>query len=141
MAYKVFCDTNIIIDFLVDDRPNHTMALQFFAAVQNGMASCFISETVLTSLAYVLRKLEPKDLLRQHMQALLFYFEVLPNNTKVCQMALQSVFADIEDAILYHIALHHGLDYFVTENLRDFKTGTQSQLPVCSTAQFLGILK
>ncbi|MBD0279026.1 MAG: hypothetical protein M3342_04885 [Bacteroidota bacterium] len=71
---------------------------------------------------------------------LLHHFEVLVNHTPVCQAALQSPITDIEDAILYHLALHHRLDYFVTENIKDFKKGALPSLPVITASQLLRLL-
>lgn len=139
MAYKFFCDTNVIIDFFSDDRPAHAVALQIFQLVQQHKLQTFISETTITNTAYILWKAASPNVLRQQLSTLLFYFNVLPNNNAICSKALKSNFKDTEDAILYHLTLHHGLDYFITENVRDF-TAVSPQLPVLSTAAFLKLV-
>ncbi len=37
---------------------------------------------------------------------------------------------DFEDALLYQVALHHQMDYFVTSNVKDFRKIQQQVLPV-----------
>lgn len=54
--------------------------------------------------------------------------------------SLQKNPSDFEDALLYEIALHHQLDYFITSNTRDFKTIQNSMLPVLNAKAFNKVL-
>jgi hypothetical protein len=47
---------------------------------------------------------------------------------------------DFEDGLLYEIALHHQLDYFITSNTKDFKRIQNSMLPVINAKAFNKIL-
>ncbi|MEO8819270.1 MAG: hypothetical protein ABI267_05825, partial [Ginsengibacter sp.] len=47
---------------------------------------------------------------------------------------------DFEDALLYEIALHHQMDYFITSNIKDFKSIQNSLLQVITTKEFNKIL-
>ena len=47
---------------------------------------------------------------------------------------------DFADALLYEIALHHHLDYFLPSNKKDFKTIQNSMLPVMNAKEFNKIL-
>ncbi len=56
---------------------------------------------------------------------------------KIFISGLQAGFADLEDAVQYHTALHiKGMDYFITSNVKDFKKAS-SQLPVLTPKQFM----
>lgn len=52
---------------------------------------------------------------------------------------LASNFSDKEDALQYYTALHHGVDYFVTRNIFDYKTALGS-FPISTTEEFLSAL-
>lgn len=47
---------------------------------------------------------------------------------------------DFEDALLYEIALQHQLDYFITSNIKDFKSFQNAMLPVMNAKGFNKIL-
>ncbi len=56
MAYKVFLDVNIIVDMLDPLRPFHGDAVSLFQHLDNGKLTAFYSESVITTVAYVIRK-------------------------------------------------------------------------------------
>lgn len=56
MAYKVFLDTNIVLDIFHRDRPFYDEAVELFYFLDENKFIAFYSESVLTTTAYVLRK-------------------------------------------------------------------------------------
>lgn len=56
MAYKVFLETNIVLDIFHRDRPFYDEALQLFYHLDENKFTAFYSESVLTTIAYVLLK-------------------------------------------------------------------------------------
>lgn len=56
MAYKVFLDTNIVLDIFHRDRPFYNDAVQMFYHLDQNKFTAFYSESILTTMAYVLRK-------------------------------------------------------------------------------------
>lgn len=50
--------------------------------------------------------------------------------------AVSSLFSDKEDALQYYTALNHGADYFITRNIRDYKSSSD-RLPVMTPVSFL----
>ncbi len=59
----------------------------------------------------------------------------------ICKNAIDSAIPDIEDAVLYHIALHNKMDYFITNDKTDFKNIPHRSLPVFTSPQFTTVLK
>jgi len=53
--------------------------------------------------------------------------------------AIASDFRDKEDALQYFTALHHGVDYFITGNIKDYKNALEF-LPVSTPEKFLSSL-
>lgn len=61
MVYKVFLDTNIIIDFFQKTRALHREAKQLFLDIADGKISGYFSESVINTTAYIFRNDLPKD--------------------------------------------------------------------------------
>jgi predicted nucleic acid-binding protein len=57
METKVFLDTNIIIDYLLETRHEHLISKKIISHCYNGLLQGCISETVITNTAYVVRKM------------------------------------------------------------------------------------
>jgi hypothetical protein len=71
------------------------------------------------------------------MEKLLNVVSLSSPDEKFFTTALHAGFADLEDAVQYHTALHvKGMDYFITSNVKDFKKAT-SQLSVLTPKQFM----
>ena len=56
MAYKIFLDANIVLDVLHADREFHKDAKDLFFSIEANHCTAFYSESILTIIAYVLRK-------------------------------------------------------------------------------------
>ena len=130
MAFKVFLDTNIIVDFLQPVRPFHEDAQQLFLHLSRDIFTAYISETIITTTPYLIRKeyssIELNTILKNLNQKL----KILTCTNQQVLNALDKQPPDFDDALLYEIALHHQIDYFVTSNVKDFKRIQQPGLPV-----------
>jgi predicted nucleic acid-binding protein len=140
MAYKAFLDTNIIIDFLQPTRPFHEDALELFLNLSKTIFIGFISETVITTTPYLIRKDFSSPELNTLLQNLNQKLIILSCNNQHVLSALQKQPPDFEDALLYQIALHHQMNYFVTSNTKDFKKIQQANLPVIRAKELNKIL-
>lgn len=140
MAYKVFLDTNIVLDIFHRDRPFYHEALQLFYYLDENRFTAFYSESVLTTMAYVLRKRMTAGEINKAIINLNKRINFLPCFPSLPYKSLQKDPPDFEDALLYEIALHHQLDYFITSNIKDFKTIQKSMLPVINAKGFNKIL-
>lgn len=99
-----------------------------------------LSESVLTTADYVLQRNSTKSKRQGHISDLLNIMEVLPCSTHVCRKALTAKFNDLEDSILYQVALEHNMDYFITNDKLALKKLASPLLPVVSTKNFLGTI-
>ena len=140
MAYKVFLDTNIIVDFLQPVRPFHNDALELFVGLSNQMFSAFITESIITTTVYFVQKDYSLINLNILLQTLNQKLKMLSCSNHLVTLALQSNPPDFEDALLYQVALHHQMDYFVTSNNKDFKKIQQAALPVIRAKELNKIL-
>lgn len=140
MPYKVFLDTNIVLDIFHLDRPFYDDAVQLFYHLDENKFTAFYSESVLTTLAYVLRKRMTPGEINNAISNLIKKIKFLPCHSSLPDKSLQSDPSDFEDGLLYEIALHHQLDYFITSNTKDFKRIQKTMLPVISAKAFNKIL-
>ncbi|HEY2725773.1 MAG TPA: PIN domain-containing protein [Parafilimonas sp.] len=140
MAYKVFLDTNIIVDFLQPVRPFHEDAKELFLNLSKDIFIAHISESVITTTPYLIRKDFSSVQLNILLQNLNQKLTILSCNNQHISTALQKQPTDFEDALLYEIALHHQMDYFVTTNTKDFKKIQQAHLPVIRAREMNKIL-
>jgi predicted nucleic acid-binding protein len=118
MGFKIFLDTNIFIDHLMDRNPHSREVIQLCEMdALNGYASssCFYT------IAYYIGKYTKLDI-RKSLEGYSELVELIPTTRENLYGAYQSGFKDMEDAFQYFTAQNiSNLDYFVTNNLSDFK--------------------
>ena len=140
MAYKIFLDANIILDVLHADREFHEDANRLFFSIESNMCTAFYSESILTIIAYVLRKQMSGNEINSVIIELNKKIGFLSSSKILASLAAQQNAPDFEDALLYQIALHHQMDYFVTSNIKDFRKIQRAELPVVRAKDFNKIL-
>lgn len=134
MAFSVFLDTNIFLDHLLD-RDVHSSTL--LKGCEDGLVHGYASSASFYTLSYVIRKSisvsETKKLLGDYLR----FISVLPTHKHELRTSLDASFNDLEDAFQYFTALQEEkLDFFVTNNLKDFQKVSQ-QLPVINPKKFV----
>lgn len=140
MAYKVFLDTNIVLDIFHSDRPFYKDAVELFYYLDENILTAYYSESVLATMAYVLRKKMTASEINKVIVNLNKKIKFLPCTPTLPEKSLLNDPPDFEDALLYEIALHHQLDYFITSNKKDFKPIQKSILPVLTAKEFNKLL-
>jgi hypothetical protein len=73
----------------------------------------------------------------ENLHLLLRLFDVATVNQAVIETALDSAYADFEDAVLYSAAALVECDAIVTRNIKDFKSST---VPVYAPDELLAVL-
>ena len=133
MGYKIFLDTNLIIDF-IEHRPFDKEALiHLFELAEKNEIDIFISESVITTALYITSNVA-------QIERVLKITDVIFIRASEIKLALSSSFGDKEDAILYYGAVHARMDYFITRNDGDFAKHTLKQLPVLGVKAISKIL-
>ena len=140
MAYKIFLDTNIVVDFFVHSRQEHASALDLISLAEKEEISIYFSETVINTTTYLVRKSTYFNQFKILMEELFSFVQVLPCSNLIVQNAYKNAKNDLEDAVLYQIALEHKMDYFITSDIKDFKKIAKNSLPIVSAKKMLGII-
>jgi hypothetical protein len=80
------------------------------------------------------RKLSLSELVESYLNRLVKNFEY-ENKGETLSYSLEQ-FKDIEDGLLYFLALKADMQYFITRNIKDFQSSSPS-LPVLTPSQYL----
>ncbi len=139
MGTKIFLDTNIILDIFDDKRIGYKDSVSLFKLVEEGIVSGFITESVITTTDYILQKNLSKKLRRVFFTELNNLINILPCSKQSFERSLQTNFSDLEDALLYQIAMEHKIDFFVTNDLAGIKKLSTSVLPALQPKELLKI--
>lgn len=131
---KIFLDTNVMVDFCAEREPFYSYAATIIEMGHNGNVSLIVSSLTLVNIAYVLRKIKPKELVMQKIGQLMNLCSVSPINRLIIHEASSVRLNDFEDAVQYFSALYADADLIVTRDTRGF---TGFGLPVMTPAEFL----
>jgi predicted nucleic acid-binding protein len=140
MVYKIFLDINIVVDFYVETRANHLIAQQIFELTELNRVKVYTSESVINTTAYFLSKDFPVEELKDIFDEMLQFVVILPCNNNTIRKAYQNNIKDMEDAVLYQIALENGLDFFISNDIADFKKLNNKRLPVLTPPDFIKLM-
>lgn len=135
MAFKVFIDANILLDFTLK-RSEYEQSKQIIALAINGTVQAFITPSIVHIIGYWLTKAYGNAKAKELLLTLLSDITVIDLPHEIVINALHSKINDIEDSLQYFTALHHKIDYFIS---RDKQLQKQSipTLPVYTPKEFL----
>lgn len=137
MATKLFLDTNIILDILDTERPFSTESEVLFNLIENGNVLAYFSESVITTTDYILIKKFTNARRVSILTDLLKLITVIECANIIVENALLKNEPDVEDAILYELALTEKVDYFITNDKQALKKQATKKLPIITTKDFL----
>jgi predicted nucleic acid-binding protein len=141
MATKVFLDINILVDFFDITREENKSALKLFKYIEAKEIIAFTSESVLCTTLYLIQRRYSAVVVKELAKNLLAFVEIIPCNNKRFMESLMIDFDDIEDTVIYNLALNSKLDFFITNDKLAIKKLSTLVLPVVSTRDFLNLIK
>ena len=118
---KLFVDTDVILDLLGQRIPHFHFSAVLFTFAEMRKLELYTSPLILANTFYILRKQLGNDEAKKALRKLRILLNVIDSSEAVVDKALNSDFADFEDAIQYYTALEHGISVILTRNLRDYK--------------------
>ena len=138
MVTKIFLDTNIILDLLDSQRKCHKDAVLLFELIDNGEVMAFCSESVVTTTDYILQKLLSKAFRVEFFEEISRKIQILPCSNMILDRALSFDFEDLEDVILFQLALENKVDFFIS-NDKKLLNSTLKGIHLVQAGQFLNI--
>lgn len=141
MAYKLFLDSDVLLDVILNRASFIDQSLELFFHRSDETVQLFTSSSIIINTQYIGEKQIGRLLTKTGMKKLLNYLEIVSPSKDCILRAYHSNFTDVEDAIQYFTALdQEEIDYFITRNTKDFKMA-EPYLPVLTPSQFLRLLK
>ncbi len=135
MAFKVFFDTNILLDFTLK-RKAYPEAKKLFELIVSKEPKGFVTPAIVHIAGYWLTKGYGAKEAKKLLLSILSDVQSVDIPHQIVINALLSNINDIEDALQYYAALHHHLDFFISED-KLLKKQSNPILPVYTTKQFL----
>lgn len=135
---RLFLDTNILLDFLLDRPPFAESSEELLRAIEAGKAKGFISGITVSNLYYVLHDINKRKDPLPSLAALLAVLEVVPTSKPLLLEAMNSGFKDFEDGIQNASAVSARCDHLVTRNGKDFR---KSKLNIVTAAEASVLLR
>ena len=119
--YKVFVDTDVILDLLMEREPFQKAAVELFRQIELKNIKGYTSPLIIANLHYLLSKIFNKKKSIELLTELLKIIVI----TKIDGETIKQVFEekkikDLEDLIQYYSALERDIDFIVTRNIKDF---------------------
>ena len=116
---KVFIDTNIVLDLLLQRRNFLINAEKIFSLAYKGKIVLYFSAVSFVSVTYYLGKHTNKDI-KAVLEDLCKIVKILPFNQRIIENTLHSNFKDIEDGYQYFTAKENNIRIMITRNVKYF---------------------
>lgn len=135
MAFKLFVDSDVVIDFLTDREPHVNPASELFELSETGSIEMYISALSINNIYYIVRKYLGHKKTLEIIESLTEITEIIGTSKKEVLQALKNDFKDFEDSIQYSSALTiKDLDVIITRNIKDYRN---SKIAVMTPLNFL----
>lgn len=132
---KIFIDSDVVIDFLVDREPFANNSSIIFGLADNKEIEIWASALCVSNVHYVIRKILGDKKAKEVIKELLELIEIQAVSKNEIMEALNADFKDFEDSIQHSTACTiKGIEAIVTRNTKDYK---KSKLAVFSPATYL----
>src|SRR5580704_10077527 len=115
MAFRIFLDTDVLLDFLLK-RSGYQVARRLMDWAIRGRIQLFTSPAVLRDIAQELSTAYGAGQAKELLLALLAILQLVDAGYDTVVSALRSDIGNLSGAISYQTALNHRLDYFITHD-------------------------
>lgn len=131
---RIFLDTNAMMDLLSERHPFYDPIAKIASLADKGQLEMIVSALSYTTVNYLLTKIDGPETIKDKLRKFRIISEVASLDDEIIEKALNSNFADFEDAVQYFSALKSNCKIIITRNARDFK---ESGLPIMTAQEFL----
>jgi len=122
MEYKLFVDSDVVIDFFTDRKPHVNPASELFELNEQGNVKLYLSAISINNIYYIVRRFLGHKKTLEVVEMLTEMVEIIGTTKKEIIQALKNNFSDYEDSIQYSSALTiKDLDAIITRNIKDYK--------------------
>jgi predicted nucleic acid-binding protein len=137
MSHRPFFDTNILLDHLLDRDPFADDATELWSMAERREIVGLISAVSFNFVYSIVRHEADDRAAKRAVKGLRDVFEIVAVDAQIIHQAIDSDFADFEDAIQHACAQRAKATHLVTRDLPGFR---RSGIPVLSPDAYLGTL-
>ena len=135
MEYKLFVDSDVVIDFFTDREPHVNPASELFELNEQGSVKLYLSAVSINNIYYIVRRFLGNKKTIEVIELLIEMTEIVGTTKKEIVQALKNKFSDYEDSVQYSSALTiKNLDAILTRNIKDYRN---SSIAVMTPLNFL----
>jgi len=134
MSDRLFFDTNVLLDHLLDREPFADDATELWSMAERREIVGCISAVSFNFVYYIVRHYANERAARRAIKGLRDVFEIAEVDAQIIHQAMDSPFPDFEDAIQHACAVRTGATHLVTRDLAGFR---KSEVPVISPDAYL----
>lgn len=132
---KILIDTDVILDFFFDRKPDSDNAAIIFSLCERKLIEGFITPVIISNTYYLLKRTARHEKVVDKLKQLFTITKVLKMDGKIAENALNSDFKDFEDALQNYSAVNNGeIEAIITRNVKDFK---KSEIGVLTPEDFV----
>ena len=114
--YKVFLDTNVLLDYLITQRTGNSSAQRLMELLVEDKLTGYLSPISLLNIFFILRKQRTEQERKDIIESFLEILEIIELDFDTLQMGLYIPVSDYEDAIQYMSAAKANVDFIITED-------------------------
>ena len=132
MKKRIFVDTNILLDVLLEREGYYYDALKIWANAENGNVEACIAAISLNNIHYVMRMLKSETTAMIAVKILLRIFKVIPVDADILGLAVDFHDKDFEDDIQLQCALKAKCSQLFTRNPNHYDHSAIAVVPPSS---------
>lgn len=132
---KVFIDTNIMMDFLLEREPWVYQTASLLSKSQRQEITVYCCSLSFSTAIYMMHKYKySREEIITKLKGIRQFLDIVNVGAEIIDNMLNSKFKDLEDSIQYYSAVTCSADVIVTRNIKDF---VLSDIPIMTTEEFL----
>jgi len=131
---KIFLDSDVILDFLLDRKPFSDNIGQLFQLSLDTDLQLCISPTSVTNINYIIGRIQNKKQAHIKTKKILKLVKVENVCETTVNKAIQSRFTDFEDAVQNYCALESNHTIILTRNTKDYK---ESEMAILTPNEYV----
>lgn len=135
---RVFVDTNLFVDILLDREPFAKNAALIYKLCENSMLDGYVAPVTINNIYYICRKAKHINEIKGYLADISTVFTIATMNSESVKKANSYKINDYEDALQYAMAMQTTCEYMITRNIKDFKN--LSTVKVMTPEAFLATL-
>ncbi|WP_194774630.1 type II toxin-antitoxin system VapC family toxin [Pararhodonellum marinum] len=137
MEYKLFVDSDVVIDFFTDREPHANPASELFELNEQGKVKIYLSAVSINNIYYIVRRFLGHKRTIEVIEILIEMTEIVGTTKEEIMQALKYDFTDFEDSVQYSTALKiKDVNAIITRNVKDYKNAS---IAVLTPLNFLNL--